>query len=316
MAIYRQSLPQLTGDLFLGDGGLETILIFQQGFDLPCFASFPLLEQARGQAVLEHYYDSYLAIARQFNTGMILDSPTWRANPDWGDRLGYHPAKLNTLNQKAIQLLEMVRGQWSSLEKPILISGCLGPRGDGYQAGKKMDAESAAAYHQAQIEVFAESNADLVSAYTLNYIDEALGIVLAAQRACMPVTISFTVETDGNLPSGETLEVAILTIDAATNSYTSYFSINCAHPSHFQSVLKPDAAWVQRVRSIRANASRLSHAQLDAATELDAGNPVELGQNYRDILQIFQQINVLGGCCGTDPRHLHAIAAACSPLWS
>lgn len=316
MAIYRQSLPQLQGDLFLGDGGLETILIFHKGFDLPCFASFPLVKDPRGRVILEEYYANYLAIAEQFNTGIILDSPTWRASQDWGDRLGHSASALKDLNQQSIQLLEAIRTQWSHLQKPIVISGCLGPRGDGYQAEARMDAQTAAAYHQTQIETFAESNADLVSAYTLNYIDEALGVVLAAQNTGIPITISFTVETDGRLPSGETLEEAIYTIDAATDSYTSYFSINCAHPSHFQSVLVQEASWVQRIRSIRANASRLSHAELDEATELDIGNPLELGQDYQALLATFRQINILGGCCGTDPRHLQAIAAACESLWS
>ncbi|WP_338430258.1 homocysteine S-methyltransferase family protein [Synechococcus elongatus] len=314
MAIYRQSLPQLQGDLFLGDGGLETILIFHKGFDLPCFASFPLVNDPRGRVILEEYYANYLAIAEQFNTGMILDSPTWRASQDWGDRLGHSASVLKDLNQQSIQLLEAIRSQWSHLQKPIVISGCLGPRGDGYQAEARMDAQTAAAYHRPQIETFAESNADFVSAYTLNYIDEALGVVLAAQNTGIPITISFTVETNGRLPSGETLEEAVCIIDAATDSYTSYFSINCAHPSHFHSVLTREASWVQRIRSIRANASRLSHAELDEATELDIGNPLELGQDYQALLATFRQINVLGGCCGTDPRHLQAIAAACASL--
>ena len=195
---------------------------------------------------------------------------------------------------------------------PIVINGAIGPRGDGYKAGK-MDADEAEAYHATQIGTFAGTEADMVTALTLTSIDEAIGIARAAKRANMPCVISFTVETDGNLITGRTLKDAIEAVDAATGSYPLYYMINCAHPSHFDNVVAGDAAWLKRIGGIRANASKMSHQQLDESETLDAGDPADLGQRYRQLTRRMPQIRVLGGCCGTDHRHVAAICEACLP---
>lgn len=315
MIRYRNALPQLAGAMFLTDGGIETTLIFHEGLSLPDFAAFHLLQTAQGAAALRKYFCGYAELARRLGTGLILESATWRANADWGERLGYSGAALAAANRQAIQLLEDVRGDGDTQDSPMVISGCVGPRGDGYVADGAMSARQAQRYHQAQIDTFAGTAADMVCAITMNYVDEAIGIAWAAQQAGLPLAISFTLETDGRLPSGQTLRDALRQVDQETSAYPSYFMINCAHPTHFDQVLKPGTPWVSRIRGLRANASRMSHAELNEAPALDAGDPGELGREYADLKRRLQHLNVLGGCCGTDHRHIEQIALACLPLF-
>lgn len=307
MTKYRNQLPQLAGDLFLSDGGIETTLIFHNGLDLPLFAAFPLLQHDEGIAVLRSYFETYAALARKYNTGFILESATWRASADWGAKLGYSAADLAHLNRTAITLLEEVRNQYETAQTPMVISGCIGPRGDGYNPAFRMTAAEAEEFHTAQVQIFRHTAADLVTAITMNYPEEAIGITRAAQAAAMPVAIAFTVETDGRLPTGQTLAEAIAQVDEAANGGPLYYMINCAHPTHFEDTLNGNGSWAKRIRGLRANASTKSHAELDESTELDAGNPVELGQQYRALRQRLPLLNVLGGCCGTDHRHIEEI---------
>lgn len=311
-AKYRAALPQLTDALFLTDGGLETTLVFHEGIDLPFFAAFDQLKDEAGTGRLRAYYTRYAALAATCGLGFILDAPTWRSNPDWGARMGLSPEALADANIRGIALMEEIRAAHETAAAPMVVSGAVGPRGDGYVAGARMSAGEARDYHAWQIGVFAATSADMIAAYTLNYVEEAIGIALAARDAGLPAALSFTVETDGRLPSGQTLREAILETDAATGGAPAYFMLNCAHPSHFRDVLEPGAAWTKRLRGLRANASRRSHAELDAATELDAGDPVELGQLYRDLRRAYPAFTVLGGCCGTDHRHVREICFACT----
>lgn len=307
MTKYRNQLPQLAGDLFLSDGGIETTLIFHNGLDLPLFAAFPLLQHDEGVAALRTYFETYANLSRNYNTGFILESATWRASADWGQQLGYTSADLADLNCKAITLLEEVRTQYETAQTPMVISGCIGPRGDGYNPAWRMTAVEAEQFHIAQVQTFRHTAADMISAITMNYPEEAIGVTRAAQAVGMPAVIAFTVETDGCLPTGHTLAEAIVQVDEATNEGPLYYMINCAHPTHFADKLDGNAGWSQRIRGLRANASTKSHAELDESTELDAGNPVELGQQYRLLRQKLPMLNVLGGCCGTDHRHIEEI---------
>lgn len=312
MSKYRNRLPQMSGGMFLSDGGMETTLIFHDGMDLPHFASFVLLDSEAGRQSLKRYYEKYLEIARSRDVGFILDSATWRANPDWAEKLGYDAQALKAINVSAIALLEELRAKWESPATPCVISGAIGPRGDGYKAGK-MDAGEAEAYHSAQIAAFAETGADMVAAYTLTNIDEAIGIARAARARAMPCAISFTLETDGRLVTGKTLQEAIETVDGETGAYPAYYLINCAHPTHFETALAAGEPWMKRILGAKANASTKSHAELDESTTLDAGDPVDLGHRYRVLRQRFPSMRILGGCCGTDHRHVAAICEACVP---
>jgi S-methylmethionine-dependent homocysteine/selenocysteine methylase len=312
MAKYRHALPQLGGDAFLSDGGLETTLIFHEGVDLPHFASFTLLATPEGRRRLEDYYAKYLTLARERGLGFILDTPTWRANRDWGTLLGYDAAALEKVNKESVAFLEGLRASWERPATPCVINGVVGPRGDGYKAGR-MEAGEAEDYHAVQIAAFAGSAADMVSATTMNTVNEAVGIARAAKARNMPCVVSFTVETDGRLADGTSLGQAIEAVDRQTDASAAYFMINCAHPTHFEHVLARGEAWLSRVQGVRANASRKSHQELDESVTIDEGDPVDLGRRYRALLSTLPALRVLGGCCGTDHRHVAAICEAVLP---
>ncbi len=310
MAKYRVDLPQLKGGLFLTDGGLETDLIFHEGFEMPLFASFPLLENEAGVTALRNYYLRMAEVAAEARVGFILEAPTWRASIDWAAQLGYSKLSLADANRRAVELLVGVRTWLGESTGPIVISGAIGPRGDAYNPDYLMTPDEAEVYHSQQISTLAGTEADLVSALTITYAAEAIGIVMAAKNSGMPVVISFTVETDGVLPDGSSLSDAILEVDGATDSGPAYYGINCAHPTHFDDVLVPDSDWTKRIKMVRANASRMSHAELDNALDLDDGDPDEFGRESSELHERYSSINVLGGCCGTDVRHIQAIAVA------
>jgi S-methylmethionine-dependent homocysteine/selenocysteine methylase len=309
MPRYRKKLPQLAGDLFITDGGLETTLVFHEGFDLPAFAAFVLLADERGCETLRNYYYEYANIARNNNVGFILESMTWRASKEWGKQLGFSSTELADFNRKSIDMLQDIRSEYERDLPHVVISGCVGSRGDGYKADISMTVDEAADYHRTPIATFRETEADMVAAFTMPYTAEAIGITLAARAEGIPVAISFTVETDGNLPSGETLQDAIEQVDSATTGTPAYYMINCAHPTHFADVFG-DGSWTKRIRSVRANASAKSHSELDEATELDAGNPAELAECYVDLTNRLENLNIIGGCCGTDQRHIAEICRA------
>ncbi len=288
---------------------METTLIFHQGIDLPHFASFDLLKDDEGRRALRDYFAGYVSLARDRGVGLLLDTPTWRANRDWGERLGYTAARLERVNRDGVELVAGLREEGGP---PIVVSGCIGPRGDGYRADAQMTTAEAERYHAPQVETFAGTDAELVSALTMTYAEEAAGIARAAAAADIPVVVSFTVETDGRLPSGQALDEAIEQVDAESDGAPAYFMINCAHPTHFEHVLAQGEPWLERLGGLRANASRKSHAELDESDELDEGDPQDLGERYAALRPRLPRVTVIGGCCGTDHRH---VAAMCD-AWS
>jgi homocysteine S-methyltransferase len=309
MATYRGALPQLANSaLLLTDSGMETDLIFNQGFELPLFSAFVLLESETGTQALRDYFRRHVQVALDNDVGFVFEAPTWRASIDWATQLGYSEESIAEINRRAVDLLVELRDEVVGARGPMLISAAIGPRGDAYSPETVMTADEAQRYHAPQSETLASTDADIVTALTLTYAAEAIGITRACQALEMPVVISFTVETDGRLPDGTTLADAIQAVDQATGSGPAYYGINCAHPTHFTEVLDPDQQWTARVQMIRANASRLSHTELDEAGTLDDGDPDELGRQYAQLHGRFPRMNVMGGCCGTDVRHVRAIA--------
>lgn len=305
---YRNDLPQLRGEHLLTDGGIETTLMFHDGLDLPYFASFHTLKSDDGTQALRRYYERYAQIALAQDTGFILDSATWRASRDWGDLMGYSKQALADANHDAVAMLFDLRAEFEA-DKPFVISGNIGPRGDGYAPETVMTSVEAEDYHAAQVATLDEAGVDMISAITMTHAGEAAGIGRACRARRLPLALAFTVETDGSLPTGQSLKEAIAEVDA--DAAPTYYMINCAHPDHFRSVLEPGADWTKRIWGLRANASRMSHAELDEAEELDAGNPLELGQDYASLLTLLPNLKVFGGCCGTDHRHVDAIGHAC-----
>lgn len=307
MARYRNNLPQLSGELFLTDAGLETDLIFNHGIEIREFAAHTLLGDTRGEAALAAYLTGFLALADEIDAGFILDSPTWKAHRHWAADLGETPAQLRSSNQQAIAFIAGLRAQASN-RKPVVLNAVVGPRGDAYQPDRQITANEAHAYFAEQLGWLVATEVDMVTALTFNQASEATGFVTAAHELGLPAVVSFTVETDGRLPDGQTLAEAIMQVDEGSGAVAAYFMINCAHPDHFGSVLDEQAGWTRRIRGLRANASRLSHAELDEAPELDAGDLHELAAQYATLAKRLPWLNVFGGCCGSDLRHVRQIA--------
>lgn len=307
MGKYRNGLPQLSGDFFLTDAGIETDLIFNHGIEIREFAAHTLLPDRHGRDAIADYLRGFLSLANEHDAGFVLDSQTWKAHMHWADDLGTSEKELRQSNEDAIAFISELRDEFSGNSKPIVLNGVIGPRGDAYAPEARLAVSEAEDYHAKQIGWFADTNVDMVTAMTFTQSDEAIGVVRAAQSAGLPVVISFTVETDGSLPTGQPLGEAIAAVDAATNSAAAYFMVNCAHPDHFTHVLN-GSPWARRIRGIRCNASRLSHAELDECEVLDDGDPVELANQYKAITDTMPWLNVFGGCCGSDLRHIAQIA--------
>jgi homocysteine S-methyltransferase len=302
------TLPQLDGDsVYLTDGGLETCLVFLDGMALPDFASFPLLGTEDGRMHLDRYFNPYLDLAERTGAGFVLDTATWRANRDWGARLGCDEHTLAEVNRQAVGY---ATGLARRRSVTTVVNGVVGPRGDGYVVGETMTPDQAASYHSLQARAFADAGADMMTAVTMTYAEEAIGVVGAATSVGLPVVVSFTVETDGRLPSGQALGDAVRQVDEETGRAPAYFMVNCAHPTHFAAVLETDEPWAGRVKGIRANASTMSHAELDAAEELDRGYVAGLARAYGELQRTLPDLRVVGGCCGTDIEHVTAIADA------
>jgi len=301
-----------SGSVYLTDGGLETTLVFLDGLDLPDFASFPLLGSEDGKAHFDRYFAPYLDTAERIGSGFVIDTVTWRANPDWGARLGCDLRALAEVNRRAVSYAARLGASRPGLE--TVVNGVVGPRGDGYVVGETMTAEEAVSYHSLQANAFAAAGAQMMSAVTMTYAEEAIGVVEAGNAAGLPVVVSFTVETDGRLPSGQALGAAIEEVDRETGGAAAYFLVNCAHPTHFASVLEAGLEagepWVERVQAIRANSSTMSHAELDVAEQLDRGDVQGLAGHYAELQRTLPKLRVVGGCCGTDHEHIAAIADA------
>lgn len=309
MTYRTKVLPQASGELFLTDGGLETDIIFNHGVEIREFAAHTLLDSAQGRHALAEYFRGFLSLARECGTGFILDAPTWKAHSHWAQDLGATKAELRTANHEAVNFIATLRDEFTSNRGPIVLNAVIGPKGDAYAPESLLKASEAEEYHAQQIRWLADSEVEMVSALTFTQAEEATGIVRAAHKADLPIVVSFTVEPDGRLPTGQPLGDAIAEVDAATRRAAAYFMINCAHPEHFLDAIT-DESWSRRIKGLRCNASRCSHAELDAAEELDAGNPRELASLYRALVARMPWVNVLGGCCGTDLRHVSTIAAA------
>ena len=310
---FKSNLPHQGDKIYIADGGLETTFIFLKNIDLPHFAAFDLLNSDSGIRGLRDYYQDYIDIALQNKLGLMLDTPTWRASTGWGYKLGYTPADIREYNLSSVSLMKDIRDRNITDNSPMIINGAIGPQDDGYNPAQLLSVDEAEQYHSHQVEALADAGVDMISAVTMTYAEEAIGIARAAQSHGIPVAISFTVEIDGQLPDGMSLKDAIEAVDSATHSAPAYYMINCAHPSHFIHVLKNDSRWMDRIAGLRANASCMSHAELDEAVELDDGNPVEFGQSYAELNGLLKNLRVFGGCCGTDHRHMREVCKSVVP---
>jgi homocysteine S-methyltransferase len=286
------------------DGGVETDLIFHRGYELPEFAAFPLLDSEAGRAALADYYAAFVDVAVRAAAPVLLEPPTWRANPDHAALVGYGPKELDRVDRESIDFLTSLAREREDELVGWSVGGMLGPRGDGYRTDGPVAPEQAADYHRPQVAAFHAAGADRVTVLTLTDVGEAIGVAWAAADVGLPAAIGFTVETDGRLADGTTLAEAVAAVDAVAEP--AYFLVNCAHPAHVLAGLE-EGSWRERIGGLRVNASMRSHAELDEAEELDEGDPVVLAAAQQPLLDAFPNVEVLGGCCGTDERHVAAM---------
>jgi S-methylmethionine-dependent homocysteine/selenocysteine methylase len=306
---YRENLPQLSGELFMADAGLETDLIFNHGIDIREFAAHTLLPDVRGREAMAVYFRTFMALAESHAAGFVMDSQTWKAHTHWADDLAATEQELHEANLDSIAFISELRDEYSNNSNPIVLNGIIGPRGNAYASKAWQTDVDAETYHARQVGWLADTNVDMLTATTFPHSAEAIGVVRAAQAVGLPVVISFTVETNGALPAGESIQDAIRAVDDATQGAAAYFVVNCAHPDHFFHMLD-DSESCRRIRGLRCNASKLSHAELDACEVLDDGHPAELASHYSGITQKMPWVNIFGGCCGTDLRHVDHIMKA------
>jgi S-methylmethionine-dependent homocysteine/selenocysteine methylase len=304
MPRYRDQLPQTTGGVFVTDAGCETDLIFNHGIEIREFAAHTLLDDPVDRQALADYYRGFLSLAHHHDAGMVLDCPTWKAHPFWAGDLGTDDAALAAANRDAVAFAGGLRDEYAGMTEPVVINALIGPRGDAYAPEVDMAADEAQRYHSTQLSWLADTEVDMVTALTFTQSSEAIGVTRAAQAAGLPIVVSFTVETDGTLPTGQALGEAIDAVEQGTGGAPAYYMVNCAHPDHFVGVLDAAAPWASRIQGVRCNASRQSHAELDAAEVLDDGNPVEFAKGYQALGERLPRLNVLGGCCGSDLRHV------------
>ena len=315
MPKYRDNLPQLGDRLFLTDGGIETTLIFQEGWELPEFAAFHLLKTSNGEAALRKYFRTYAEIATRLGTGLVLKSATWAGPASTGEGKSA-TAPTNSSTRTGAQSGSSRRFGTSSAPNGLRwwsVDALVQRETAMFRASRcrRVKRSPLCAADRGLRELSGRRGVR----GAMNYVEEAIGVVQAARRAGMPVAISFAVETDGFLPTGQTLKSAVEHVDAETSGYTSSFGINCAHPSHFEHALAGHDRWLQRIGALRANASSKSHAELNESTELDSGDPVGLAEDYGRLKKQLARLNVMGGCCGTDHRHIERIGETCSKLF-
>ena len=302
-------LPHETDRIFLTDGGTETWLEYKRDFKLTNFSAFHLLNDPEATKAIREYYIKTAQVAQELGTGFIFDSLTYRASRDWGDLLGYSKDSLAEMNQRCLTLYREIAEEVGLLPEDTVISGNIGPGGDAYQLNETLTAENSEEYHIDQVQTFKSAAVDIVTGLTLNSVQEAVGIARAAAKVGLPSVISFTLEKNRRLRSGETLQQAIELVDDAADVAPAYYMINCSHPVDYGPALEPKP-WAKRIRGLRSNASSLDHGTLCQLGHLEEGDPEELAQQNGDFKKSFPHINVFGGCCGTDFVHVKKIAEA------
>ena len=300
--------PRLENKFYLTEGGTETEILYKWGFELPEFAMFPLLDNPEADRVIRDMYRRYFEVAAEHNTGMLIVGHDYRASPDWGEKLGYSAEGLREMQQRTIQFLQEMRTEYEDRVSDVYIGASIGPRGDAYGTGDAITESEAEDYHSVQLENLEGTAADMAIALTFNNIPESIGVIRAGVAAGLPVGVSLTLTPEGRLRSGPSLREAIEAIEEATDGAAAWFGTNCAHPVEFEPAFADAGSWFDRLRYIRPNAAKMDKIALCSLGHLEDGDPVELGGEMGEIARRFPRADILGGCCGTDERHLSEIA--------
>lgn len=301
--------PRLDGRFYLTEGGAETEIMYKWGFELPEFAMFTLLDNPEADEVIRNMYRRYFDVAAAHDTGILAMGHDYRASPDWAQKLGYSAADLTRFQHRTMQFLDDVRAEYADRVSDAYITACIGPRGDAYGTGGDISASEAEDYHAVQLGNLEGTAADMAVAATFNNIPESIGVIRAANRMGIPIGVSLTLTPEGRLRSGPTLREAVETIDEVTGGAAEWFGTNCAHPLEFEPALDDAGPWLDRLRYVRPNAAKMDKLALCELGHLEDGDPVELGEQMGEVARRFPRADILGGCCGTDERHLSEIAS-------
>jgi len=299
-------LPQQTGSLMTSAGGFETWMQYVDGFKLRHFCGFELLNDARGEACLRDYHRKVVEAAVANGFGVINEGLHYRASRDWGALTGFSREGLEEINIRGIEFYRDFAKEYATAETPMTVSGAIGPKGDAYNVGRVPDAAEAEDYHSEQILTMRKAGVDQVTAMTFSGVEEAIGFCRAAKAAGVPVVVSFFVVRGGRLKGGESLDEAIARVDAATGNAPAYFMINCTHPTEFEPSLT-EGDWTNRLGGFMPNAVAAETLDLCKLGHLEDGDPEELGDQMAGLARRFGHVNVWGGCCGTDGRHIGQI---------
>jgi len=300
--------PRLENKFYLTEGGSETEILYKWSFELPEFAMFTLLDDPEADNVIRGMFRRYFDVAAEHGTAMLLNGHDYRASPDWGAKLGYSSEDLRNVQHRVIRFLDDLRAEYADRVSDVYIAACIGPRGDAYGTGGDISADESEDYHSVQLHNLDGTAADMAVAATFNNVPEAIGVIRAANSIGIPIGVSLTLTPEGRLRSGPSLREAIETIDEASGGGAVWFGTNCAHPVEFEPALADAGPWLERLRYIRPNAAKMDKIALCSLGHLEDGDPVELGQQMGEVARRFPRVDILGGCCGTDERHLSQIA--------
>ena len=301
-------LPRVDGTYYLTEGGIETEIMYKYGFELPHFAMFPLLDNPEALTAMKGIWQRSLRAAADNGFNAIMNGVDYRASPDWGALLGYTPDGLASMQMRAIDFLRDVARDFEQDIDTIIISGTIGPRGDAYSRNETITADVAEEYHSVQLATLKKAGVDMAWAMTFNNIPEAVGTIRAAENTGIPIAMGLSLDSSSRLNSGPSMAEAVPEIDAQTNSAAAFFGLNCSHPLEFEPALD-GGEWMKRLRSIRPNASPMDKIALCKIGHLEDGDPDELAQQMLDVARRMPHMDIFGGCCGTDERHLSKIAA-------
>jgi S-methylmethionine-dependent homocysteine/selenocysteine methylase len=298
--------------LILTDGGIETRIMFETGITLPPYVQVTgLVKDPAGGPVLCRIYESYIAAARSFGLPVVIGTPTFRASMNFVLQAGLDgTGAVRRLNADAAAMHREIRAQ--SDHRPIYIAGVIGPSGDAYRPEESLSAEEAREYHSLQAGTLAQSGVDFLYAPTFPAVEEALGAAMAMGATGLPHVVSFVLERNGRVLDGTPLHAAIERIDAAASPAPLFYSISCVHPSIAATALRDEAVFsnlvARRLNEFKANSSPLSPEELVQLDHPEGDDPDLFAAEMWKIHEDFG-LRVLGGCCGTDDRHIRALAA-------
>jgi S-methylmethionine-dependent homocysteine/selenocysteine methylase len=307
LAEQRPFPPQKEGRFYLSEGGTETEILYKYGFELPQFATFPLLDNPEAVSKMQGMYRNYLDVVAKHGMCALIGGLDYRASPDWAELLGYSPEALSEANHKSINFLREVADEYLSDIPEILIQGLIGPRGDAYERNRSITENEAEDYHSVQLTTLKEADVDLALAITFNNVPESIGVARAAKKIGVPLAISLTLDSTSKLNSGPSLAEAITQIDDETDLAPEFYLINCSHPLEYEPAIE-SGDWINRIRGVRPNASKLEKIALCKIGHLEDGDPIELGEQCGDLARRYPHMDIWGGCCGTWDTHLDQIA--------